>query len=376
MLGPAGLGVVFVGFASYLIALGFQRALILQPLVVTSGHEDAAGRRMAAGHAVTACAVGAVASSVLVLGIGLVIPGDVGRGMTLFGPWLAPVILQDLWRSVLFRDDRGPSAALNDGLWLLTMAVTLPLLLWAGSDWAVVSWWGFGGLVAAVAGFMQVAPKPTRFQESWRWWRSGASLSGWLLLESAVVYAGAQGAVLILAPIVGSTNLGGLRAAETVFVPMSFLKPAIELPGLPAMSRAVRRSSREATTLAVTLSGASVAVTLAYLGIMALIGARVLRWLFGAEFSGFDSLIEPFGTGQAFAALAVGFIVLLKAQRRGRALVLAGAGGAVAALALAPVLASTAGVEGAAWALAFASGVSAVTTMFVAFQYRRARGAE
>jgi O-antigen/teichoic acid export membrane protein len=372
VLGPAGLGIVFVGFAGYLISLGFQRALVLQPLVVTSAGLGIDERRSVTGQATTACAVGAVASSVIALVAGLLIPGDVGRGLRLFAPWIGPAILQDLWRAVLFRDGRGTSAASNDAAWVLTMALTMPLVLWLRSEWAVVSWWGIGGLVGAALGFVQVKVRPHRLRAAWTWWRAGASLSGWLFLESAVVYAGAQGAVLILAPVLGSNDLGGLRAAEALFVPMSFLKPAIELPGLALMSGA-ERPGRELNALAAKMSAAAVTVTLLYLLAMAVAGGQILERLFGGAFARFDTLIVPFGAGQVCAAVAVGFTVLLKGQRRGRALVAAGAVGAVVALTLSPFLGVVSGVRGAAWGLAVASAVASVATVATAARRRSPR---
>ena len=42
LVGPKGLGVVYIGFSLYLFVLSFQRALVTDPLVVSSAPLDAA----------------------------------------------------------------------------------------------------------------------------------------------------------------------------------------------------------------------------------------------------------------------------------------------------------------------------------------------
>jgi len=44
VLGPGGLGVIFLGFSMYLLALSFLRALITEPFVVATSASDKAER--------------------------------------------------------------------------------------------------------------------------------------------------------------------------------------------------------------------------------------------------------------------------------------------------------------------------------------------
>src|SRR5690349_4033081 len=111
LLGAAGLGVVFLGFSAYLVALSFVRGLITDPL---------------------------------------------GRSLVIFAPWVAGTLVQDQWRSVLFRDRRGGAAAFNDGVWALGMIAMVPFAWAFPHDWSIAATWGVGASVAALVGVWQV----------------------------------------------------------------------------------------------------------------------------------------------------------------------------------------------------------------------------
>src|SRR2546430_11220084 len=53
ILGPDGLGGIAVGFAAYFALLGFERALIANPLVARSSSDPSSERKAPARHAVT-----------------------------------------------------------------------------------------------------------------------------------------------------------------------------------------------------------------------------------------------------------------------------------------------------------------------------------
>src|SRR2546421_621507 len=57
LLGPRGLGIVAIGFALYLVALGFQQTLISQPLVISTSTFAPSERSRATGCSLTATIV-------------------------------------------------------------------------------------------------------------------------------------------------------------------------------------------------------------------------------------------------------------------------------------------------------------------------------
>jgi FkbM family methyltransferase len=367
VLGPHGLGTIFVGFACYLLALGFQRALLTDPLVTSSAALDSGPRGVETGSALTLCVLGALAASALVAAVGAAVSGGVGRGLLLFAPFLLPALLQDFWRVVLFRDGRGAAGACNDALWLLVMGAIAPLAVLSGASWAVAACWGAGAAAGACAGVLQTGTRPERIGDALAWWRGKAwSLGRWLGAEGILWAVTSYATIFVLAGLVGARGLGGLRAVQTLFAPLALLGPAVSLPGLPALSRELGSSAEAARRLAARVALGVAGVAVAYASVLALGGDTALRLVFGAPFAGFADLVWPLGAVQILAAAPVGFALLLKAQRRGRALVLARGVGLVASLSTVWALATVAGLRGAAWGLAAGALVGALALTWLA----------
>jgi hypothetical protein len=239
LLGPSALGSIFLGFTYYVLALGFQRSLISDPLLTSTSSVPPELRGGPTRAALTMVLLWGSAATILMALTGYAVPRW-GRGFVLFIPWLLPALVQDFWRAVLFRDHRGRGGAGNDAIWLLVMGVTAPLMVVAPTRWAIVGNWGLGALVAAVVGFLQVRVVPKDPLTSVGWWKMRAwPLARWLGAESVVYTLSSQFLILILADVVGTRSLGGLRAVGTMFAPLTLITPALVLPGLPAVARAV-----------------------------------------------------------------------------------------------------------------------------------------
>lgn len=356
LVGPDGLGVVFLGFAMYLLALALHRALVFDPLVVGTAPLDEAPRRERTTEGLSATLAGGVGATLIMVAAGLALDGPLPRGMLLFAPWILPAMLQDLWRAVLFRDDRGGDAALNDLLWVAGMVVTLPVAIVVGGEWAIVGCWGTGAAVAAVAGFFQtrVAPGPLRPTVRW-WWREAFPLGRWLAAASLVYIGGLQLVVFLLASVLGPSAIGGFRAVQTLFAPMTLLGPAASLPGLPRLARGVRTSLTEARRFAAKISGAVAVLALAYVAAVMLGGVALIELVFGESFAGYEDLVVPMSVGQLLLACGLGFTLLLKASKRGDSLLVTRTTAAVATLAFAPLLGAEFGLMGAAWGFVAAS---------------------
>ena len=367
LLGPAGLGVVFVGFSSYLVALGFQRALVTDPLVASSAGRGPVTRLRMTRCGLTTSMLGASAAGAVLATFGLVVPGPLGRGLLLFAPWLVAALVQDFWRAVLFRDGRAVAATANDGVWLLVMGLSFPLAWFGRSEWPIVVCWGAGALVSASLGFFQARVRPAKPLAGLGWWRSEAWPFGrWLGLNSVLYSLGSYATIFVLAGLLGAGPLGGLRAIESIFAPLSLIIPALALPGLPAVTRALAVSFAAARRLALQLGAVATGATLLYVLVLSVGREQVLPLVFGQSFSTFTNLVWPVGGGQIISSTALAFGLVLKAQRRGRELLLSGAVGAVATLGLSAGLASQFGVLGAAWGLAGGSAVGALAMMLFA----------
>ncbi len=239
LLGPAGLGIIFVGFASYLVALGMQRAFVIDPLIATSSTASAPERLDADRSSLTIVVLGACVGTGILLAIGASSSAEFARGLLLFGPWLIPALVQDLLRSLLFRDGRGRLVTALDALWLGIMLCLIPVILHVGADWAIVGAWGCGALTAAAMGLAFLRIRPHRPSSALQWWRGSAlALGRWLAAAGVIYTACLYGTVLLLGLTLGSASLGGLRAVMSAMTPLSLIAPAISLPGLPALARA------------------------------------------------------------------------------------------------------------------------------------------
>jgi hypothetical protein len=366
-LGPQGLGIIFLGFAAYLVALGFQRALITDPLVSTTSSSEPVERRGDSRAGLSATLVWACGVSASLAVIGLAIGGDTGWGLVVFAPWVAPALIQDYWRTVLFRDGRGRSGAINDGAWALGMGLAAPIAILHPQEWTIIGCWGFGAFFAMLVGFRQTLLSPQMPGPSLRWWKSkGWPLGRWLAAEAIVYTVGTQAIVFLILPIVGTGALGGLRAVQTIFAPLSLLGPALALPAFPYIARAVSRSIADAHNYSIRLGIKAAVLTGAYLVTAASVGTSLLVWVFGPPFEEFSSLIWPVGIGQILVAGTLGVSILMKAEGRGRVLLASRAVGSLSSLASAIGLAIPFGIEGAAWGMTLGTGLGAVSLLALA----------
>jgi O-antigen/teichoic acid export membrane protein len=349
-LGTDGLGIVSVGFAAYLVVLGAGRSLISEPLVAGSSSIRAPERRLADGSALTCTLLGGIVATGVFASAGGLASADVARGLLLFSPWLAGALGQDLARAVLFRDGRGRAAAAADLVAFTSMLALVPLAVASGTDWAVVGCWGGGVLAGAILGSILIAWRPLSLRACLTWWtRSAWPFGRWLLLSGSAYNIAAFATVLILVGILGASDLGGLRAVQVLFAPLTLLLPALSLPGFPLVSRLAPEHARTALALAVTLGGCAALGTAAYLIIVAGF-PDLLGVVFGREFLEFESLVVPVGVGQVLAAPAFGGMLFLRARQRGTAIAFMTVSSAMVLFGSSALLAARFGLSGAAWA--------------------------
>lgn len=360
-LGAAGLGTVAIGWATVMVYVVLQRAVVTDPLVVGTAALDDQGRHEAARRALSMVLIGTIAFGVSMLVAGRVIGGGFGRGIALFGPWVPSLGIQDFWRYMLFRDERGMAAVANDGAWAIAMALAAAALWRTVSAGAVVALWGIGATTGALLGFVQARVGPGNIVSSaQRWRRDTWPLARWFALDRASSSAGARGLLLLVGLILGTRDLGGLRAVQALFAPLTLLVPALSLPALPAVSRAVATSLRSAKRAAFWVSVLGILLVSVYFGGIGVVGrgwSHLLTVIFGPAFRGFGGLVAPVMAGQIVAAAGIGAEILLKASRRGRLLAFGRGIGAAVGLAAVALFTAPFGLLGAAWSASVGVGV-------------------
>jgi O-antigen/teichoic acid export membrane protein len=332
--------------------------------VTASSSLAADARRRVARAGLTISLLGGAGATIVVGVAGLVAGGNIGHGLLLFTPWLIPLLVQDYWRVILFRENRGRAAAINDASWLVFMALLAPFASRLGSDWVVVAVWAGGAAAGSILGVAQTGILPASLGEALRWWRSEAwPLGRWLASTTLVKSSATYATVFVLVSLLGAHDYGGLEAVTVLFGPLSLIANALAMPGLPALSRALVTSRAAAMTLSLGLGALAVVMTTVYVAVLkgaSLHGGGLLTSVFGGSFSDFAGLVWPVAVGQLLTAATVGFSILLTAERRGRAILTYATIGSVGSLVLSASLAYTHGVTGAAWGLAGGLGLAAV----------------
>jgi len=343
---------VAIGFSTYLMALSFERALLTEPMVALSSDLPLPRRARVTEEMFGLVLIGSLAASGGTAVAGVFAGGGLGRGLLIIAPWLPALLIQDFWRTVLFRDGRPRAAALNDATWLIAMAAVAPLAWEIHSAWAVVGCWAFGGAFGTLLGFGQTRCLPRRPVKTIKWWRAKMwPLARWLGTTSVVYWTSSYSTVLILVSLVGTGGLGGYRAVSTIFAPLTLVSAAVSLPGLPAISRALVSSRGAAVALSTRLGLLSLAITATYVGTLSVGSGSVVPRIFGRSFQQFEYLIWPIGVGQLVSAITVGFTLLLIAEGRGSAYLVCTVVGSAVSPTLVYVLGDLYGLKGAAWAM-------------------------
>lgn len=358
LLGPSGLGLVFMAFTLYVVALGLQRRLLTEPLLAGTAGASPETLRATTMLTLTVSILFALSATIGALVAGLILPGFVGRASLLIAPWFIPTLLQDVVRNVMFRDKRPMAATVNDAVWFVVMASTVVLAWNLETPEATMLCWGLGALAATSVGMIQLHARPRGPRASLRWWRADALPFGkWNAGAGVVSQIGSNAVVFVLSGIVGVAALGGLRGAESVFAPLTIVIPAISLPGLPLVARTLGEDPRRAVQVSIRLSLVALTATSLYAIAMVSGGWRLLPLLFGESFARFRYLIWPIAVAQLFTSAGVGLLLLMKAERRGKELMINGAIGAIVSLVLVAAAAWRYGLIGAAWGTAFGAMV-------------------
>lgn len=368
LLGPSGLGVVTIGFTTVMALVVLQRYLLSEPLTITTSNAPRGARSEKTAAAITTSILFALAAASLALTVGGLLGGTLGTAFRVFALWIPGVLLQDLWRGVLFREGRGRDATINDAIWMIAMLTALSLVASRPSAQLIVSTWGFGALMAAAAGFIQLRLIPGALAAARRWWFDEAwPLGRWSGLEAISEMAGNVGFFVLVGSLLGPAAAGGMSAARVVFAPVTLIAPAISLPALPAMTQSLASSRREAGRLTKRLIGVFLGLTVAYYAMVGLVRDPLLSLLFGHRFVQYGALIFPVGLSQLSVALAMGPFLLLRASRAARALLLIKLLSAVCILTFVAVSAfAGADVFGAAWAYGAGLGVGVAVGLWLA----------
>jgi O-antigen/teichoic acid export membrane protein len=343
---------------TYQMCLGVSRALNSEPLIVRhTGHADWRDRsRAASGSAV---GVSLVMSCIVLIAAAVSPSRDVAGAFVVFAAVLPGLMLQDVLRYSFIASRNAKQAFLNDLGWaVLQIAATELVLQWRPSSLPLlVGAWGVAGAICGVVGIAQARALP-RVSGTRTWLREHRELAGPYVIE----FLAAQGATTLtiyaVTAVVGLAPAGGLRAAQTLFGPITVLGTSLRLAVMPEMVRVRSEGNARLRRSVVKVSAllAAAAIVWGCVGLFApdSVGRQILgrTWLLAHPLL-FWVMLSRAGTGATNGVL-LGLRGLGNARRSLRARIWAtvwyislGIGGAVvdgargAAIAMAAVSIST-----------------------------------
>ncbi|HZA27295.1 MAG TPA: WecB/TagA/CpsF family glycosyltransferase, partial [Actinomycetota bacterium] len=341
--GVAGLGAYTVAFALSLVVLGFQRALITEPLLAIPVSEEPDVNPRRGLGAVTLLAAGSA--------MALVVAGLLSGRSELIA--LAAVIgfvcLQDAYRYVLFRRRKAHLAAVIDTVWVIASIAGWPLITSRGTPTTAVVIWGIGAGLSALLGAWISGLLPGPGRGAIRWWsREARPLGGFLAVESMFYAVGGQITVLGLAVALGKSALGEWRAAQIMFGSIALVMTAISFFALPRLAAVRERLSlRVAGLVAIASTGlVAICVTLLFLA-----APLLFPILYGTGLEPRPALLVPMALQMVVGALAMGPILLLKARMTGKPLAGTRIITTLVGVPLILVVASSQGLVPAVWAM-------------------------
>jgi hypothetical protein len=280
---PAAFGVFAVTYGTYILILSASTGLSSEVLVIRYSAMTPGRMGGVVGEATgTAIALGVVAGVGLALA-SVLLGGLAGSALLPLAAALPALLLQNCWRFVFFAQGRPRAAAANDFVWCLAQAVAFTFVLTRPGIPAVSSLvfaWGFGACVGAVFGAAQagVLPRPLMARS---WLRKNGDLAPQLAADALAVSGGMQVTYYALAFVASLSQVGGLRAAETLIGPLGIVLIAAQTFSIPEGVRlkaaAPARLVLAAAAFAVALVVASAVYSGVLLAVPPEIGEAVLK---------------------------------------------------------------------------------------------------
>lgn len=375
--GAAGLGAFSLAYACWILVINLHRSLVTDPMAISNDvrKEDAAETLQRGVAAEVALGLGATVIFALV-GLALWLSGQhtFGVGLLAFAPWVAFLDLQDYWRWVGFMQGKPGKSLVNDAVFDAAQVAAFVAIYVTGvhSVFFVISAWGFGGVTAAFYGLRQFGVR-LHMRGGISLLRSRWHMSKWLAGNSVTNWGASQVSLIVVGVVLGPAPLGGLKAASALVTgPSAVVIQGGGSFGLPEAAKALaergwvglRRVSR-------LISGAGI-LSSGVFGLMIIFAGRVLlRVLYGASFARFEPAAEFLAVGFFITTFGLGPILILKATKQTRWLLIAQGTMLVVAIPAVAAFAFVWGVTGAAAGIALASLAGLVALLVYARAARR-----
>ncbi|MDP3894578.1 hypothetical protein [Nocardioides sp.] len=360
-LSATDFGAFALAMAVAIVSIFLARGLASDPLATSHASDEGEQMRWAArAGASTALlvALGVAATTALV---GALVGGRLGLMLVVLAVLLPGLTLQDYLRYVLIVKGRADQTFFNDLFWFL---IQLPLLLVAigldGDATLLLLAWGGAGNLAALLGLYQARTGIGGPSTARAWLRRHRSLWPFFVLDNLVYQATTVVLVVVISLIANLAEVGGFRAAMTIYAPLAIIGRGIVGVAVPELARR-RGDPRAVARVSLVLGWVLVPVSLAYAGMTLLLPDSWGRALLGESWELAAPLLLLAGVTNAVSMFTVGTVVGIRALAAGRDGLTARVVVSVLALAVATVGAVLDGAYGAMLALALSSPLQIAT---------------
>lgn len=237
-VGAEAFGAFGLAFSTYLLLIGFTRAVTAEPLLVRASADSESDHRRAAADALGTALAIALAASAVLAAVALVLAGSTRTALLALAVVLPGLLVQDTVRYAATAAGRPQLAFANDAVWACVQAgaITAVVATDRAEVAAVTLAWGVGASVAAVVGIAQLGATPAPMRTG-TWLRTHRDLIPSFVGEFAARNGGTRLTIFAVAAISGLAAVAGVRAAQVVTGPATVLLLGASMVTVPEAVR-------------------------------------------------------------------------------------------------------------------------------------------
>jgi O-antigen/teichoic acid export membrane protein len=355
-LGIGDFGVFAAGLAAGLLAIGVNRSVTAEPLLVQQSSRSESERNEAIRLALGLALANGVLAAVLAAPL-LLIGGVIGAIALVFALGAGALFIQDTLRFAFFLNNRPNRAIATDGIWGIALVLgfwTLHLRVPMSAASFLALWVG-SSMVATIAGLALGRYVPTwrgllsTIRDNWRVSRS-------FLGEFVTIRASGHLTLYAVGLTAGSSGMGALKGGQTLYGPLTVVFGGLRAVMLPHAVRSLDTHNRQALwRVCVSVSGLAGLAVIGWALVALVLPDGLGEEILGDTWGNARRLVLPLGLWKLGSAWCLGALIgqrAMMAMREslrtrmvvGILLLGGGLGGA-----------SLGGAVGAAWGLAVAS---------------------
>lgn len=347
-----------VGFTTALLLLAIVRTLTCEPLMIQYSTVPIEARRQAGAVATgAALAIGTGLGVLIVFTAALAPNRDLATILLIVGIGLPAILLQDCLRFYFFTLNSPARALIIDGLWGGTQVVAFVVVLhqFPTHPSAFMAAWFATAFISACAGLLIANLRPAPLQTAW-WIRDNWRLIRSYMAEQLLISGSGHLAVYAVGFVAGPASLGGLKAAQTLYGPLSVVFTGLRSVLIPhGMRRSAAPSATGLRLMCLKVSALSATLALVWGLSMLLIPSTWGKQLLGETWLLAAPLVVPLMVWKVGSGLGLGAMLELRITIALRNSFLARTSTATMVLLGGVVGAVGWGAYGAAWGLGLGS---------------------